>query len=216
MSTSKLILRQIGGLVLALATFIALIAIPANGQAPAKPVREHPFHTEGGVGAPSSLNGLYKLADMIVVATVVDSYSDDETTTTLQGSTFTLVRTVYRLDVQDVIKRDKSAVPVPPSRVNMELRGGTRDRGDYVDAYVDESLQAFRNGEQYLLFLKAAAPDRFVTVTGGAEKGDSVFLVDESTKTLMPRGRSPLAKSLKTHPLDSVAASLRSQGEVKR
>ena len=188
-------------------SLVATRAYHRSNQNEQKATRQHITHYEGGAGAPETLAALWQMSDVVVEAVVVGVRPDDRVVPVPNAAPMTIVKSIYQFQVKSVLKSDDRSGQLPT--IDVERMGGTRDRGDYIDEYIDESFPAFRMDERYILFLK---PTRHETVYQLAtDTADSAVLFDNSH--VVPRGKSTLARSFEGFSPDQLVARLK---ELKR
>jgi hypothetical protein len=146
------------------------------------------------------------MSELVVEGTLVGAEPADVTVRLGDGSTSTLVQTIYEFRVVSEIKPDsRLSGEGAPFRV---LRvGGERDRGDRVDLYVDDTFAQFGENDTILLFLKHAPNgDWYLPATDG---GDSAFRIAEGLAVAL--GKSELSRSVDRRTRGEILAILRAQ-----
>jgi hypothetical protein len=125
----------------------------------------------------------------VALVDVVQGTPNDSTFTPRQGGgPYSLVKTLYPSNVVEVFK----SVSTPPSSIDIELIGGKRDRGDYIEDVVNERTPPLKTGARYIVFLRAASSSRtYVPATSDAS---SFFRLEGAT--LSSTGKSDLAHLL--------------------
>jgi hypothetical protein len=190
-------------------TVWAMVAGPLPGrdtvpaQAPQKPVRTVQIHTDGGPGTPATLEGLWRQSDLVAHVEIAQSQPDNRTFTTREGGgPYISIKTTYSSNILEVFKSKDGA---PPS-VDIELMGGRRDRGSYIEEIVDDRTPPLKVGARYYVFLRmATGAQTFLPATADSNS----FLRFEGGR-LISQGKSDLMRSLARHTPDELASALRS------
>lgn len=168
-----------------------------GGAGPAKPqdkpVKEYRFHVDSQADVPDTVDELWKSADIVVEGAVLSERAVDDVITEVTPPV-TLIYTAYDIGVTKVFKSG-AGITGRTTKVTVQRKGGTRDRGTYIERAVDETCPEFRTGERYILFLTRLENGRF-TLVGHAAYG--ALLVEGDA--LKPRGHGGFADMAAANP----------------
>ena len=153
-----------------------------------KPVREELITTDPGRSA--SLENLWERSTVVVEAVVTAAEPADMPLSTRPGSP-TKFRTAYDAKALQVFKPGTPNV-MPGTMVRVFRLGGTRDRGEYVEAQVERDFPQFVIEKKYILFLLLGADGNSYGVRDGR---DGVLEIDNGRVT--PIGTSDVSRSLR-------------------
>lgn len=181
--------------------------------APQKPVKHKTIHIDGGLGAPATLEELWRITPLIVRAEVHRGRPFDLTLPGPDQPRDVFVRTAYTFAVNELFK-NATGEEREVTEVEVVQLGGDRDRGTVIESVTDPTFPRFRQGEQYVLFLKPS-PKKDGTYVMATDTPDSAFLL-AADATVIPRGRSSLAQSLSKYNREDFLNLLRGFAEAGR
>jgi hypothetical protein len=165
--------------------------LSSHSQAPPsqEPVRVVHLHLDGGLGPPRNLDELLQRSALVAEGVVEGARPDDRAMGVIGSTQEVMVRTAYTFRVRQAFK----AQPVwdfKGLRVDVVFPlTGDRDRGEYVERFVNDRLQPLRVGDLLLLFLKrSGSAASFEPVTDDDAsvfevKGDRVVARDTHAPT---------------------------------
>jgi len=193
-----------------LALTCSLLLVPASapqvGPTQSKPIKEHPFFPDGGTPA-NTLGELVGRSVIVIQGVVEAERPADVVYPPRDGETFDpYLRTAYSVRVREVFKSD-AGTPNRNDVIEFLQDGGRRDRGTFVDEYLDSGFPNPKIGEEYILFLAKFSSKFGGTHYGPATGPGSAFLVHDGQVT--PRSKGPLSSSLVEKGLSGLQALLR-------
>jgi hypothetical protein len=183
----------------AMPLFVAgLFSQPAVvGQKPTKIVK---IHTDGGLGTPATLDGLWRQSDVVALIEVSQVTPDNRTYSTTDGTIVTLPKTLYASNVIELFK--SVAIPVA---LDIEAIGGKVDRGDHFEEEVNEQMPPLQVGGRYIAFLRNTPKQP--TYLPATDDASSFYRVDGTSVTT--DGKSELARTLAGMTTDELLGALR-------
>jgi hypothetical protein len=190
------------------ATLLLSVYVGAGTQSSeqSKPVRERPIHLDNLPEPAYTLGELWDRADVVIEGTVLAVTPADLQLSDSEPPR-TLVFTDYDIAIAEVFKAD-SRIRKNSTIVRIKRRGGTRDRGDYVERTSQEGFPEFKQGERYILFLSYLTREFYAV-----ESPDSAFLL--TTQGIKARGKSSLADVIAASPDFTLRTLLRRQGGAR-
>lgn len=132
---------------LAGAAFLAAHVFLAQGQ---KPVRERPFHVDGGPGIPATLDGLFQRSAAVIEGVVETEKAIDEKSSV--PGIEPLPHTMFGVRVTSVFRSQPRPL-LAQDLITVRLFGAKRDRGDHYDVVYDPDFPLLKVGARYILFL---------------------------------------------------------------
>jgi hypothetical protein len=176
-----------------------------------KPVVPRPLHFDGGLGAPPTLEELWRMSPLVIDARVRAKRPADQTILLPGDPPHVFVKTAYELAIQEMFK-DETDVGATNRTIEVTQDGGERDRGDFIESFYDDQYPPLQLHERYVFFLKPSVL-KDGTFTVATDTADSALLLAPDA-TVKSRGRSKLARQMERFSREGVLKALRDLKEA--
>jgi hypothetical protein len=189
----------------------------APRAAPQKPIVHRSHHVDGGVGAPATLEELWRMSPVIVDAEIRTARPADLTMAPPPGrldmQPAVFVQTAYELRVREILK-DATNGQITRKLIEVVQIGGDRDRGDVIESVSDPTFPRLELDERYIFFLK---PNRSGdgALQMATDSADSALLLADDA-TVRARGTSAISATVEKYNREDLLNVLRNLRDAWR